>query len=174
MSLEPDSAQRVYQGRLLALTLERWGGNEREIVEHPGAVAVVAVDDESCVALVRQLREATRKYLVELPAGTAEPGEEPLATAQRELKEECGLSGGEWRELAAFWTTPGFCRERMHVFLAEGVESGEASPAPDEDLELVRWPVSEIQARLHEIEDAKTLAGLLLYLGTRPNRPGPG
>src|SRR5262249_41226762 len=75
LSLEPDSAERVYQGRLLGLTVERWGENEREIVEHPGAVAVVAVDDEGCVALVRQLREATRKYLVELPAGTAEPGE---------------------------------------------------------------------------------------------------
>jgi ADP-ribose pyrophosphatase len=174
VSLEPDSAQRVYQGRLLGLTVERWGENEREIVEHPGAVAVVAVDDEGCVALVRQLREATRKYLVELPAGTAEPGEEPLATAQRELKEECGLSGGEWRELAAFWTTPGFCRERMHLFAAEGVERGEASPAPDEDLELVRWPVAEIEARLHEIEDAKTWAGLLLYLGARSNRRGPG
>jgi ADP-ribose diphosphatase len=173
VTLEPDSARRVYQGRLVGLTVERWGENEREIVEHPGAVAVVAVDDEGCVALVRQLREATRKYLVELPAGTAEPGEEPLATAQRELKEECGLSGGEWRELAAFWTTPGFCRERMHLFAAEGVERGEASPAPDEDLELVRWPVSEIEARLHEIEDAKTLAGLLLYLGARPNRRGP-
>jgi len=174
VSLEPDSARRVYEGSLLGLTVERWGENEREIVEHPGAVAVVAVDDEGCVALVRQLREATRKYLVELPAGTAEPGEEPLATAQRELKEECGLSGGDWRELAAFWTTPGFCRERMHLFAAEGVERGEASPAPDEDLELVRWPVSEIEERLHEIEDAKTLAGLLLYLSTRPNQPGPG
>jgi ADP-ribose pyrophosphatase len=168
VSLEPDHSQRVYDGRLLGLTVERWGQNEREIVEHPGAVAIVAVDDEGYVALVRQLREATRKYLVELPAGTAEPGEEPLATAQRELKEECGLSGGEWRELAAFWTTPGFCRERMHLFAAEGVERGEASPAPDEDLELIRWPVSEIEARLHDIEDAKTLAGLLLYLHGRP------
>ncbi len=164
MSLEPDSARRVYEGRLLSLTVERWGENEREIVEHPGAVAIVAVDAEGCVALVRQLREATRAYLLELPAGTAEPGEEPLETAQRELKEECGLSGGTWRELAAFWTTPGFCRERMHLFAAEGVERGEAAPEPDEELELVRWPVSEIESRLHEIEDAKTLAGLLLYL----------
>jgi ADP-ribose pyrophosphatase len=154
----------VYEGRLLGLTVERWGENEREIVEHPGAVAIVAVDEEGYVALVRQLREATRKYLLELPAGTAEPGEEPLATAQRELKEECGLSGGTWRQLAAFWTTPGFCTERMHLFAAEGVEHGEAAPAPDEELELVRWPVSEIEAKLHEIEDAKTLAGLLLYL----------
>ena len=172
MSLEPDSAERVWEGRLLSMTVERWGENEREIVEHPGAVAVVAVDDEGCVALVRQLREATRERLLELPAGTAEPGEKPLETAQRELKEECGLSGGEWRELAAFWTTPGFCRERMHLFTAQGVEHGEASPEPDERLELVRWPISEIEARLHEIEDAKTLAGLLLYLRTCPGRTG--
>jgi ADP-ribose diphosphatase len=167
MSLEPDSSRRVYEGRLLALTVERWGADEREIVEHPGAVAVVAVDKEGFVALVRQLREATRKRLLELPAGTAEAGEEPLATAQRELREECGLSGGQWRRLATFWTTPGFCRERMHLFAAEGVERGQAEPAEDEELELVRWPVEEIEKRLGEIEDAKTLAGLLLYLRTR-------
>ena len=164
MSLEPDSSRRVYEGRLLGLTVERWGANEREIVEHPGAVAIVAVDAEGYVTLVRQLREATRSYLLELPAGTAEPGETPLETAKRELQEECGLTGGEWRELAAFWTTPGFCRERMHLFAAEGVERGEASPADDEELELVRLPVAEIGKRLHEIEDAKTLTGLLLYL----------
>lgn len=166
MSLEPDSARHVYEGRLLGLTVERWGSYEREIVEHPGAVAIVAVDGEGYVALVRQLREATRQYLLELPAGTAEPGEEPLETAKRELREECGLTGGEWRELGAFWTTPGFCRERMHVFAAEGVEPGQAAPADDEELELVRWRVTEIAERLDEIEDAKTLAGLLLYLRT--------
>ena len=174
MSLEPDSARRVYDGSLLGLTVERWGENEREIVEHPGAVAIVAVDGEGCVALVRQLREPARKRLLELPAGTAEPGEEPLATARRELREECGLSGGEWRELAAFWTTPGFCRERMHLFAAEGVGQGDAAPAADEEIELVRWPIAEIGDRLGEIEDAKTLAGLLLYLRTLPAGTGPG
>jgi ADP-ribose pyrophosphatase len=168
VSLEPDSARRVWEGGLLGLTVELWGGHEREIVEHPGAVSIVAVDGEGYVTLVRQLREATRRRLLELPAGTAEPGEEPLETARRELQEECGLTGGEWSELAAFWTTPGFCRERMHLFAAEGVERGEAAPAEDEELELVRWRVSEIGDRLGEIEDAKTLAGLLLYLRTRP------
>lgn len=166
MSLEPDSATRVYEGSLLGVTVERWGENEREIVEHPGAVAIVAVDRAEQVTLVRQLREATRKHLLELPAGTAEKGEEPLETARRELQEECGLTGGEWRELAAFWTTPGFCRERMHLFAAVGVERGQPSPDADEELELVCWPVAEIGERLHEIEDAKTLAGLLLYLRT--------
>jgi ADP-ribose pyrophosphatase len=97
-----------------------------------------------------------------------------LATARRELQEECGLSGGDWRELAAFWTTPGFCRERMHLFAADHVVHGEAAPEPDEDLELVRWPVAEIGERLGQIEDAKTLAGLLLYLRTRPQGSGPG
>jgi len=164
MSFEPDSSRCVYEGALLGLTVERWGEHEREIVEHPGAVAVVAVDGEGYLTLVRQLREPARKRLLELPAGTAEPGEEPLETARRELREECGLSRGEWRELAAFWTTPGFCRERMHVFAADGVVRGEASPAPDEELELVRWRVAEIGGRLDEIEDAKTFAGLLLYL----------
>jgi ADP-ribose pyrophosphatase len=164
VSVEPDAVRRVYEGSLLGLTVERWGENEREIVEHPGAVAIVAVDDEGYVTLVRQLREPARRRLLELPAGTAEEGEEPQDTARRELQEECGLTGGEWRELAAFWTTPGFCRERMHVFAAEGVARGEASPAADEELELVRWRVGEIGERLHEIEDAKTLVGLLLYL----------
>ena len=173
MSLQPDSSRRVYEGRLLGLTVERWGENEREIVEHPGAVAIVAVDTEGFVTLVRQLREPTRKRLLEIPAGTAEPGEQPLETARRELQEECGLTGGEWRELAAFWTTPDFCRERMHVFAVDGAERGEAAPAGDEELELIRWPVAEIGRRLHEIEDAKTLAGLLLYLSTLPGRPGP-
>jgi ADP-ribose pyrophosphatase len=173
VSLEPDSARRVYEGSLLGLTVERWGENEREIVEHPGAVAIVAVDDEGYVTLVRQLREPARKHLLELPAGTVEEGEEPLDTARRELQEECGLTGGDWRELTAFWTTPGFCRERMHVFAAQCVERGEPSPAADEELELVRWPIAEIGERLGELEDAKTLAGLLLFLRMRPDAVAP-
>jgi ADP-ribose pyrophosphatase len=164
---EPDESRTVYKGRLLELTVERWGAHEREIVEHPGAVAIVAVDDEGYVTLVRQLREPARERLVELPAGTAEPGEEPLETARRELREECGLSGGTWRELASFWTTPGFCRERMHLFAAEGVTRGEPEPADDEELELVRWALEEVDSHLSEIADAKTLAGLLLFLRRR-------
>jgi ADP-ribose pyrophosphatase len=165
--MKPDEARTVYDGTLIDVTLERWGGHEREVVEHPGAVAIVAVDRDEHVWLVRQFREATRRELVELPAGTSEPGEKPLETAQRELREECGLHGGEWRELTAFWTTPGFCREYMHVFLAEGVVAGPADPDDDEALELVRWPLAEVGARLGEIEDAKTLAGLLLFLRMR-------
>lgn len=160
----PDDSRVAYDGRLFDVVVEQWDGREREIVEHPGATAIVAIDREGCVTLVRQLREAVRKDLLELPAGTLEEGEEPLATAQRELAEEAGLHGGRWRELAAFYTTPGFCRERMHVFLAEDVERGDAHPEEDEQLEVVRWPVAEIESRIAELEDAKTIAGLLLYL----------
>ena len=113
------------------------------------------------------MREPARKELLEIPAGTADEHEEPLATAQRELAEETGLRGGEWRHAAAFWTTPGFCRELMHVFFVEGVEEGVRAPEDDEDIELVRVSVGEIAGRLGEIEDAKTLAGLLLYLRSR-------
>ena len=165
--MKPDSSRTAYEGKLVDVTIERWGENEREIVEHPGAVAIVAVDPEDKVALVRQLREPARKELLELPAGTIDPGEEPLATAKRELAEETGLHGGEWRHAISFWTTPGFCRELMHVFVAEAVEPGPARPDEDEQVELVHWPVADVEARLHELEDAKTLAGLLLYLRGR-------
>ena len=166
--MKPDQSRPVYDGKLISVTLERWGDNEREIVEHPGAVAIVAVDAQDRVALVRQLREATRKHLLELPAGTLDPGEEPLAAAKRELEEETGQTGGEWYEVTRFYTAPGFCRELMTLFFAEGVEAGDASPEADEELELVHWPVAEIEDRLCEVEDAKTLTGLLLYLKLRP------
>jgi ADP-ribose pyrophosphatase len=164
---EPGGSRTVYDGRLFDVVVEEWDGREREIVEHPGATAIVAIDREGCVTLVRQLREAARKRLLELPAGTLEEGEEPLASAQRELAEEVGLRGGRWRELAAFYTTPGFCRERMHLFLAEDLERGAANPEEDEEVEVVRWQVAEIESRLWELEDAKTIAGLLLYLHAR-------
>jgi ADP-ribose pyrophosphatase len=161
---QPDSSRVLYDGSLFGVVVEEWSGREREIVEHPGATAIVAVDRGGCVTLVRQLREPARKELLELPAGTLEAGEEPLASAQRELQEEVGLTGGRWRQLGAFYTTPGFCTERMWVFLAEDVDRGDASPEEDEQFEVVRWRVDEIEARLGELEDAKTIAGLLLYL----------
>lgn len=165
--MKPDESRTVYDGRLIDVTLERWGRHEREIVEHPGSVAIVALDADDRVWLVRQLREPARERLLELPAGALEPGEEPLPAAQRELREECGLTGGAWSELGAFWTTPGFCRELMHVYLAEGVEPGDAEPEDDEELEIVRWRVDEVDGRLGELEDAKTLGGLLLFLRRR-------
>lgn len=162
--MKPDASRTVYDGKLIDITVERWGDHEREIVEHPGAVAIVAIDRDGMLTLVRQRREAVRTELLELPAGTLEEGENVLDCARRELEEETGLTGGTWRGVTAFYTTPGFCRERMHLFFAEELERGEASPESDEELEIVRWARAEIAAKVSEIEDAKTLAGLLLYL----------
>jgi ADP-ribose diphosphatase len=164
---EPDAARVVYDGRQFQVVVERWSGREREIVEHPGSAAIVAVDDEDCVTLVRQLREPARRPLIELPAGTLEVGEDPLACAKRELEEEVGLVGGRWRSLGSFFTTPGFCNERMHLFLAEGVERGEARPESDEEVEVVRWSVNKLEGHIPELEDGKTIAGLLLFLAKR-------
>lgn len=165
---QPEWVRRVYDGKQFDVALEAWGEHEREIVEHPGSAAIVAVDGEGCVTLVRQFREPARKGLVELPAGTLERGEDPRACAERELEEEVGLRGGTWSELGFFFTTPGFCNERMHLYLAEDVEEGLARPESDEELEVVRWHVSELGERIRELEDAKTIAGLLLYLAKRP------
>lgn len=165
--MKPDESRTVYDGQLVDVVVETWGEHEREIVDHPGSVAIVAVDADDRVVLVRQLREPARKELLELPAGAVDEGEDPLATAHRELAEETGFRGGEWRHASSFWTTPGFCRELMHLFFAEGVEEGERHLEDDESIELVRVPVAEIASGLGEIEDGKTLAGLLLYLRSR-------
>jgi ADP-ribose diphosphatase len=163
----PDSARTVYDGKLFDVAVERWGEHEREVVQHPGAVAIVAVDADERVVLVRQLREPARRKLLELPAGTLDHDEEPEACARRELEEETGLTGGTWERGPSFWTTPGFCTELMHVFFAEGVIEGEQRQEADEEIELVRIPVAALAARLDELEDAKTIAALLLFLRRR-------
>jgi ADP-ribose pyrophosphatase len=165
--MRPDASRIGYDGKLIDVAIERWGANEREIVQHPGAATIVAVDQQDRVVLVRQLREPARKELLELPAGTLDAGEPPIASAQRELVEETGLHGGRWRHVTSFWTTPGFCSELMHLFFAEDVEEGEQRPEADESIELVRIAVAELPSRLGEIEDGKTLVGLLLYLRGR-------
>jgi ADP-ribose pyrophosphatase len=154
----------VFEGSQFDVVVEQWGDREREFVAHPGSVGVLAVADGS-VTLVRQLREPAGRYLLELPAGSLDgDGETPLDAAKRELKEETGLHGGRWRHLAGFFPTPGICSEYTEVFLAEDVEEGEAEPEDGEEIEIVRWRIEEIPDRLGEVEDATTLAALLLFL----------
>lgn len=153
----------VFEGSQVRLEIEEVDGHELEIVRHADSVAVVALH-RGDVVLARQRREPAGGAVLELPAGKVDAGEQPLETARRELREECGLHGGDWRHLASFWTTPGFCDEKMHVFLAENVEDGEPEPDEHEEVELVRWPLAQVAARLGEVEDGKTLVGLLLLL----------
>jgi ADP-ribose diphosphatase len=151
---------KVWEGKRFAVLVE----DAYEIAHTPDAVAIVAVDAEERIVLVRQQRVATGGKLLELPAGLIDEGEEPLETAKRELREEAGLRQGSWTELASFWTSPGFVDERVTVFLASDLEEGEPEPDEGEDLEIVRWTAAELEERLHELEDATTLIGLLLYL----------
>lgn len=151
---------RIWEGKRFAVLRE----DGYEIADTPDAVAIVAVDPEGRIVLVRQKRIAAGERLLELPAGLIDEGEEPLDTAKRELREETGLRGGSWRELSWFWSSPGFTNERVWVFEATGLEDGEPEPDEGEELELVRWSLDEVEARLHELRDATTLVGLLLHL----------
>jgi ADP-ribose pyrophosphatase len=156
------SKEVVYKGKKISLEVD----DGMEIVRHPGSTAVVAVHEGS-VVLVRQSREPVGRELLELPAGTIERGEDPLESAQRELEEEVGLKGGRWQQLGTYFTSPGFLDERMHLFVAEELEQGTQALEDDEDVELVRWPVDELESRLNALEDLKTVAALLLFLRGR-------
>jgi ADP-ribose pyrophosphatase len=144
----------LYEGPVFSV--ERRQG--RDVVVHGPAVAIVAVGADDLVTLVRQERVPVGGMLLELPAGSIDPGESPLGAAQRELREETGLRGGDWSEIASFFSTPGFCDERIHLFLATGLDEGEADPQGDEQIEVVRLSVADAIA---QVEDAKTLVGLL-------------
>ena len=143
--------------------VERADGHRttREIVEHPGAVGIVAWDGER-LAMVRQWRHAPGEVLLELPAGTLEPDEEPLATARRELAEEVGLSAAHWEDGPIFFTAPGFCDERMHLYLATDLADSQAGADPDEVLEPSWMTLADALVAIDDgrIRDAKTIAGI--------------
>ena len=134
----------------------------REVVEHPGAVAILAWDGER-LAMVRQWRHATRQVLLEIPAGTLEPDEPPLQTARRELAEEAGLAAATWVEGPRFFTAPGFCDELMYLFLATDLTPATAEPDADEVLRATRMTLGDALAAVDDgrIRDAKTIAGVL-------------
>ena len=139
---------------------------DREIVRTTGAAAVVAVDDEH-LWLVRQPREAIDDPdSLELPAGRLDPGDgSPLVSAQRELAEEIGKVADTWTPLKMYYSSVGFATEAVHLFLAEGLRDaeGEHDSGEDERIEIVRWPLSDLDRLIAEVADSKTLLGLLLY-----------
>ncbi len=144
--------------------------HRRDIVDHPGAVAIVAIDDDDRLVLVRQWRAAIGQALLEIPAGTLDrladgSKESPDVAAPRELGEESGLRASSWRRLGTFWTAPGFATEDMHLYLAQGLTSIEdyAGPEADErlDVELLPWQEAVRRCLEGTINDAKTLVGVL-------------
>jgi 8-oxo-dGTP pyrophosphatase MutT (NUDIX family) len=165
--MERIESKLVHDGHTIDVTVGRFrreDGTEvkREVVEHPGSVAILAYDDE-VVHLVRQPREAVGEDgLLEIPAGTLEPGEPPLECARRELAEEVGLAASEWRELHAVHTSPGVLAEVATIFAATGLSPASAEQDDDEQIEVVRLPRAEVGAELAGITDATTLIALLL------------
>ncbi len=166
--MERIDAETLVTGTHVKVTRARFrraGGTEvrRDVVEHPGSVAILAHDDE-VVYLVRQPREAVAEDgLLEIPAGTLDvEGEGELACAQRELSEEAGLRAEAWDELQVVYPSPGYVDEVVTIFEATGLSESRSEPDEDEEIEIVRLPLGEIDALLPEIRDATTLIALLM------------
>lgn len=159
--------QPIYKGKVLDLgkenvTLPNGVSCELEIIRHPGGAVALAVNAEERVCLLRQYRHAAGGWLWELPGGRIEQGEAALESVKRELKEETGILAGQWSPLSSFYSTPGFCDERLHLFVARDLQQGLVATEQDEVLEVHWIALDEALARCRrgEIEDAKTIIGL--------------
>jgi ADP-ribose pyrophosphatase len=161
------SRETIYRGRVIRLIREtlsvRGRRVVRETVQHPGAVVIVPLLDRSRILFVRQYRRAVARELLELPAGTLEPGERRGACARRELEEETGWRATRLRRIGQFYAAPGFVSEQLTVFLAQGLRRAKARPEPDELVRPVVLSFREALARIRSgaICDAKTIIGVL-------------
>jgi 8-oxo-dGTP pyrophosphatase MutT (NUDIX family) len=171
--MERIGSKNVWEGKVGSVRIDEFrhpdgSTSVREVVGHPGAVAVVA-HDERFLYLVRQPREAVAEdALLELPAGKLDvPGESPIECAKRELAEEVGKAASSWRELKRFYTSPGFAEEEVTVFLATELEDVDAQSDEEERLEVVAWPLADLDQAIEECRDAKSLIGLLLFSQSR-------
>jgi len=137
----------------------------RFIVHHRGSAVMMPVDDRKRVLLVRQYRLPAKRFLWELPAGSVDPGETPLQTAKRELKEETGYRAKKWQKLVSFFPSPGFLTEKMTIYLATSLTAGEATPMDDERIETRWFTAREIESAIDAgiIQDAKTMLGFFFW-----------
>ena len=164
----------VHEGRVIEVRVDDVEIREglhvrRDVVKHPGAVVMLAVDAEERILWIRQHRWAAGRELLELPAGTLEANEEPAACARRELAEETGFAAAQWQALGGFYSAPGFCDEYLYAFAASNLTPQQADGDEDEDITLEPLTLEETLARVDagDIVDAKSLATLMLYLRTR-------
>ena len=162
------STQRIFEGRVINLkvdTVELPGGSlaTRELIEHPGGVAVVPVDENGFVYLVSQYRKPYEEVVLEIPAGKRDRGEDAFLGAKRELSEETGLVAGKYIDLGKFYPTPGYVDEVIYIYLALDLKEGKAHPDEDEFVELKKIHIDELCDMImkNEIKDGKTIAGIL-------------
>jgi ADP-ribose pyrophosphatase len=172
--VEVISSKLSYEGPLFNVytdeILEKGRKVMRDVVRHNGSVVILAIDDreskrDPLIVMERQYRHAAREYLLEVPAGKLEEGEDALAGAKRELLEETGFRAARWRKLVRYFASPGFLGEWMQVFLAEGLTVGEAQPEYDEQLEIDLIPLSKLLGMVQagKVHDGKTLISVMLY-----------
>src|ERR1700722_5142904 len=169
------SSKLAYKGRVFSVvsdTVEEPGGfiHTRDVIRHNGSVVILAVDEsknprDPDIIFERQYRHAAGRFLLELPAGRVEPKEAPLAAAKREMIEETGFRAKRWSLLTKYFASPGFLGEWMQIYLARDIREGAAQPEDDEQIEIVRLPLSKAMALVaaNKIHDGKTLIGLSLY-----------
>lgn len=164
------SSQTIFEGKIIKVTVDKAQLPDgklatREVVYHPGGVAVLALDKDNQVTLVKQFRYPIQKVLLELPAGKLDHGvtEDHLLGAQRELSEETGLEAEEWTYLGYTLASPGFCDEALHMYLARGLKRSQQHPDEDEFLDVVTMPFDQLAAQVMDgtITDAKTVAATL-------------
>jgi ADP-ribose pyrophosphatase len=178
--MEPEkliSSQSIYQGKIInirsdTVLLPSGRQSVREVVEHSAAVVIIPIDEDDNVLLVRQYRYPTEQFILEAPAGGVEEGESPDDSAQRELQEEVGYASKNMRAMGGFWSAPGFSTEFLYAYLAKDLVASKLSADDDESIEIIRTPLGNIDRliRLGEIQDAKTIAALLMatYLFDKP------
>jgi len=171
------SSEVIFEGRILKLrvdTVRTIDGRKstREVVEHDACITVIPVDVDDNILLVRQYRRAVDKELLELPAGGIDRGEDIDAAVVREMREETGFRPRKVERLCGFYSTPGFCDEYLYLYLAEDLIEDPLSAEDTPGIEVVRMPVSKVRDLITsgEIEDSKTIAGLLYYLDYRRSR----
>ncbi|MCE2456867.1 MAG: NUDIX hydrolase [Dehalococcoidia bacterium] len=166
---QPINQETVFSGRIIEARVDTVlmpDGKQiiREVVQHPGAVAIIPIDREDNVLLVRQYRYPAGQSLLELPAGVIEEGESPDDTAQRELQEEIGYATRDLRALGGVYSSPGFCTEFLYLYIARDLVPSQLPADDDEDINVETIPMSRVDRliRLGEIQDAKSVAGLLM------------
>jgi ADP-ribose pyrophosphatase len=167
MAIEIISSEIVFEGKVFDVQIDQVRlANDHEaridLVIHAGAVTLIPVAEDGSIWFVRQYRHATGGHLLELPAGTLEPGEDPATTAARESREEIGMAPGRLENLGGFYLAPGYSNEYMHVFLATDLKPDALAPDPDEIIEIEKLTPQEVRVQIEDggFQDAKTLACL--------------